>query len=106
MIIFFVCIVGVFVRKFYIDGYNKINSLCFNFIFFGQYIGIGDICLLGIFCIAGFNVFEDCVVGTYNDESGQDKCKFCLFGFFCLGRVVIFINSSCLSGYYCLINII
>lgn len=98
--------IGVFVDKFYIDGYNVINGFCFNLIFFGQYIGIGDICFLGIFCVQGFIVLEVCEVGIYNDEFGQDKCKFCFFGFYCLGKIVIFINYICLSGYYCLVNII
>ena len=104
MIIFSVCIAGVPVRKPYIDGYNKTNSSCPNPTFLGQYTGIGDICPPGTFCTAGSNVPEDCAAGTYNDESGQDKCKPCPSGFFCLGRAVTFINSSCPSGHYCPIN--
>ncbi|XP_015775926.1 PREDICTED: sushi, von Willebrand factor type A, EGF and pentraxin domain-containing protein 1-like, partial [Acropora digitifera] len=98
------CTIGVSVRKPYIDGYNLTNSSCPNPTFLGQYTGIGDICPPGTFCTEGSNVPKDCTSGSYNDESGQEKCKLCPAGYFCLGRTVTFINNTCPGGHYCPIN--
>lgn len=104
VIILVVCILGVSVDKPYIDGYNVTNGSCPNPTFLGQYTGIGDICPPGTFCTQGSNVPEDCAAGTYNDEHGQERCKACPSGYYCLGRTVTFINNTCPSGYYCPVN--
>ena len=95
---------GVSVDKPYIDGYNVTNGSCPNPTFLGQYTGIGDICPPGTFCVQGSTVPEACEAGTYNDEFGQDKCKPCPPGFYCLGKTVTFINYTCTSGHYCPVN--
>lgn len=99
-IIYFVT--GVAVSKPYTGSYNSSNYTCPLNVHLGQYIGIGDICPKGHYCLAETSSPTQCPSGTYNDEEGRSVCKDCPEGYYCPLGTVSFVRNLCPTGHYCL----
>ena len=63
-----------------------------------SFTGDGGICPVAHFCIAGSVSPDACTAGTYQDQEGQDSCKTCPEGYFCLAAADDFTQNICPEG--------
>ncbi|XP_071505048.1 uncharacterized protein [Diadema antillarum] len=67
----------------------------------GNHTGYGGVCPLGYHCPQGSELPLGCAEGTYQDEEGQDSCKECPAGYYCLPNATTYLDTICPAGYYC-----
>ena len=63
-----------------------------------SFTGDGGICPVAHFCIAESVSPDACTAGTYQDQEGQDSCKTCPEGYFCLATADDFTQNICPEG--------
>ena len=63
--------------------------------------GVGGLCPSGHHCLVGTAVPVGCPSGSYQDLTGEDSCKDCPAGYYCVANFTTFLETPCPPGHYC-----